>query len=153
MQRSLIGLHSAQWPASLLIPRSQFARPRGWARAWLPSFFYELMGNRHEIKKAKTQASSFKQFLPKPQSSVPFRSPFSSLNAFSATPSVFLLHSSTHISDSPQKKIKNTHFGDPLFHVQEHVSYQKPLGAKKSHGRILKKSCFFKKWWFLSDFY
>ena len=58
-----------------------------------------------------------------------------------------------HISDSPQKKIKNTHFGDPLFHVQEHVNYQKPLGAKKSHGRILKNSCFLKQRWFLSDFH
>ena len=50
-----------------------------------------------------------------------------------------------HIPDSPQKKIKNTHFGDPLFHVQEHVRYPKQHGAKKSHGRILKKSCFLKR--------
>ena len=58
----------------------------------------------------------------------------------------------THISDSPQKKIKNTHFGDPLFHVQEHVRYPKQHGAKKSHGRILKKSCFLKKSCILSNF-
>ena len=72
------------------------------------------------------------------------------LKTFSQTMGKSMMN--THISDSPQKKIKNTHFGDPLFHVQEHVSYQKQLGAKKSHGRILKKSWFSKKWCFFSDF-